>query len=165
MRKRLHEVGQKQDLLGLAGWMYADLFLALMVIFLATVSFIPKVPIPTSFNTLEQKSHAQQTATKTMSQVYSGFNLKQLEGDILQFETANGLPPNAVISYVQIVGGYDSNLEAADQGAMRALIFGLKMSSSDPIRFSKIGANLDSSATLAPGSVKLSLTFGGTASN
>ncbi len=63
------------------------------------------------------------------------------------------------------MGGYDSNLEAADQGAMRALIFGLKMSSSDPIRFSKIGANLDSSATLAPGSVKLSLTFGGTASN
>ena len=31
----------EEDLLGLAGWMYADLFLALMVIFLATISFVP----------------------------------------------------------------------------------------------------------------------------
>jgi hypothetical protein len=30
-----------EDVTEKAGWMYADLFLALMVIFLATISFVP----------------------------------------------------------------------------------------------------------------------------
>ena len=41
MRKRQEE-GKTEDSTLLAGWMYADLFLAMMVIFLATVTFIPE---------------------------------------------------------------------------------------------------------------------------
>ena len=40
MRKRQEE-GQAEDATLLAGWMYADLLLGLMVIFLATISFVP----------------------------------------------------------------------------------------------------------------------------
>ena len=32
-----------EEVLDKAGWMYADLFLALMVIFLATISFVPSL--------------------------------------------------------------------------------------------------------------------------
>ena len=44
MRARLHEASTlDDDMSDKAGWMYADLFLALMVIFLATISFVPEI--------------------------------------------------------------------------------------------------------------------------
>lgn len=40
MRRRVEEI-EAEDATLLAGWMYADLLLGLMVIFLATISFVP----------------------------------------------------------------------------------------------------------------------------
>ena len=40
MRKK-PVVEEQEDTTAQAGWMYADLFLALMVVFLATISFVP----------------------------------------------------------------------------------------------------------------------------
>lgn len=160
MRSRTR-VEHKPDILGQAGWMYADLFLALMVIFLATISFIPKVPIATSLPTPQQKGHLDQSQPKLMNQVYGSFDIAKIKSDITAFELSNGIPLTASISYIQIVGGFTKGFENPDQGAMRALVFGLKLSSADPIRFSKIGANLDSSAALKPTEVELKLNFGG----
>ena len=43
MRARTSEVISDDDMSDKAGWLYADLFLALMVIFLATISFVPEI--------------------------------------------------------------------------------------------------------------------------
>ena len=40
MRRRT-SIPQDEDATGMAGWMYSDLLLGLMVVFLATISFIP----------------------------------------------------------------------------------------------------------------------------
>ena len=37
-----YEAPVEEDLTGQAGWMYTDLMLALMVVFLATISFVPQ---------------------------------------------------------------------------------------------------------------------------
>ena len=42
MRNRRRSSETLEDNVNQAGWMYADLFLALMVIFLATISFVPE---------------------------------------------------------------------------------------------------------------------------
>jgi len=43
VRTRSNRFNDADDLTGLAGWMYTDLLLALMVIFLATISFVPQI--------------------------------------------------------------------------------------------------------------------------
>jgi len=43
MRTKNSKFDDAEDLTGLAGWMYTDLLLALMVIFLATISFVPQI--------------------------------------------------------------------------------------------------------------------------
>ena len=43
MRTKKSNFADAEDLTGLAGWMYTDLLLALMVIFLATISFVPQI--------------------------------------------------------------------------------------------------------------------------
>ena len=43
MRTKKSKFEDAEDLTGLAGWMYTDLLLALMVIFLATISFVPQI--------------------------------------------------------------------------------------------------------------------------
>jgi len=159
MRRRV-EMVEKPDILGQAGWMYADLFLALMVIFLATISFVPKVPQLTS-TTIAAKNHSDQVAQRLMSKVYSSFDMVAIRSDIAAYEKANGLPLETPISSIQIVGGYSGTQETPDQGAMRALIFGMKLKSADPVHFSSIGASLDSSSALTTNEVELNLTFGG----
>jgi len=150
---------RRPDLMGQAGWMYADLFLALMVIFLATISFVPKV-VSSPIKNLVSRPKSGEISPRSMTKIYDSFNIERIRADITEYENANGVPPDAQISYIQIVGGYKAANENADQGAMRALVFGLKMSSADSVRFSKIGANLDSSPTLQVEQVELKLTFG-----
>ena len=154
-------VVEKPDILGQAGWMYADLFLALMVIFLATISFVPKVPQPLLSSISPHQTHSNQLSRFTLSKVYPSFDIAGIRGDILKFDVTNGLPQETPISSVQIVGGYNSTQETPDQGAMRALIFGMRLKSADPVHFSSIGASLDSSPQLTPNQVQLNLTFGG----
>lgn len=160
MRRRI-EVVEKPDILGQAGWMYADLFLALMVIFLATISFVPKIPQTVSSTIAVKKSHSDQLYQKAMTKVYSNFDIAAIRADIESYKKSNALPVETPISTIQIVGGYSSAQETPDQGAMRALIFGMKLKSADPVHFSSIGASLDSTAALTPNQVQLNLTFGG----
>jgi hypothetical protein len=160
MRRRVVVV-EKPDLLGQAGWMYADLFLALMVIFLATISFVPRIPETVSSTITVKNNHSDQVAQQSMSKIYSNFDIASIRADIAQYEKSNGLPLDTPVSAIQIVGGYSSQLESPDQGAMRALIFGLKLKSADLVHFSSIGASLDSSPALTPNQVQLNLTFGG----
>jgi hypothetical protein len=160
MAKRFRRKRAEQDLLGLAGWMYADLFLALMVIFLATISFIPKIPIPVQSTSSSNSKDAMQVPENALIKIYNSFDTNLINADISEYAQMNGVSIDSPISYIQIVGGYNENTETPDQGAMRALVFGLKLTSADPIRFSKIGANLDSSPKLLPSQVEVRLSFG-----
>jgi len=109
------------DLTPQAGWMYADLFLALMVIFLATISFVPQLSNNASkIRTATIQPKSAYNYDKGLSLVYEKFDLAQISEDIAKFEQDENLPAETDVIYVQIVGGYDSKIESPQKGTLRA---------------------------------------------
>ena len=100
MRKRQEE-GAAEDATLLAGWMYADLLLGLMVIFLATISFVPidnfvsKSLVKATYKQVDKAFNFN----RGLSLVYEKFDAKGLEQDIEAFKKREGLDNDAEIIY------------------------------------------------------------------
>jgi hypothetical protein len=159
MRKRAVHT-EAEDASPLAGWMYADLLLALMVIFLATISFVPNFSNSSSAVTSQIKQISSgYNYNRGLSLVYNGFNSKLIAGDIANFKIQEGLPEDAEIIYAQILGGFDLKTESADNGKLRALEFSIKLSKDNPQLFATAATNLGSNLLLKPDEIALRLTF------
>jgi hypothetical protein len=151
---------EAEDASQLAGWMYADLLLALMVIFLATISFVPNLSTSSSAVTTQIKQISSgYNYNRGLSLVYNGFNSKLIAGDIANFKIQEGLPEDAEIIYAQILGGFDLKTESADAGKLRALEFSIKLSKDNPQLFATAATNLGSNLLLKPDEIALRLTF------
>lgn len=151
----------EDDLLGLAGWMYADLFLALMVIFLATISFVPAFvhnPVLKPQATIAKESDSNHF--KALSLTVTSYDIEQIEQAVYKFQLEEGLNQGDPVVYAQIIGGFDSMREAPDAGAMRAIILSTKLQSARSGMFRKMAFNIDSSSKISKNSVDLVLTFG-----
>jgi hypothetical protein len=159
MRKRASHV-EEEDASHLAGWMYADLLLALMVIFLATISFVPNLSNSSSSVTTQIKQISSgYNYNKGLSLVYNGFDSKLIADDIASFKVKEGLPEDAEIIYAQILGGFDLKTESADDGKLRALEFSIKLSKDNPQLFADAATNLGTNLVLKPNEIALRLTF------
>jgi hypothetical protein len=151
---------EAEDASQLAGWMYADLLLALMVIFLATISFVPNLSTSSSAVTTQIKQISSgYNYNRGLSLVYNGFNSKLIADDIASFKVQEGLPEDAEIIYAQILGGFDLKTESADDGKLRALEFSIKLSKDNPQLFATAATNLGSNLLLKPDEIALRLTF------
>ncbi|CAN2189211.1 hypothetical protein MCEMRE20_00488 [Candidatus Nanopelagicaceae bacterium] len=151
---------EPEDASHLAGWMYADLLLALMVIFLATISFVPNFANSSSAVTTQIKQISSgYNYNRGLSLVYNGFDSNLIMSDITNFKVKEGLPEDAEIIYAQILGGFDVNKESADKGKLRALEFSLKLSRDNPELFSTAATNLGSNLLLKKNEIALRLTF------
>jgi hypothetical protein len=159
MRKRVL-YSETEDASHLAGWMYADLLLALMVIFLATISFVPNLSNSSSAVTAQIKQISSgYNYNRGLSLVYNGFDSKLITEDIANFKAKEGLPEDAEIIYAQILGGFDLKTENADDGKLRALEFSIKLSKDNPKLFATAATNLGSNLLLKPNEIALRLTF------
>ena len=159
MRKRVFHT-EAEDASPLAGWMYADLLLALMVIFLATISFVPNFSNSSSAVTTQIKQISSgYNYNRGLSLVYNGFDSKLISDDIASFKVKEGLPEDAEIIYAQILGGFDLKTESADDGNLRALEFSIKLSRDNPQLFATAATNLGSNLLLKPDEIALRLTF------
>ena len=150
-----------EDVTHQAGWMYADLFLALMVIFLATISFVPKLSGgPASGNSQIQQSVSLKSVNfdQGMANLYNGFNLEQLRADIADFKKKNKLSDTADIIYVQVIGGYTKG-EKASVGTLAAIDFSVKLKNQAADLFDGAAIKLDTSSAIPSGSVALRMTF------
>ena len=65
---------EDEDVSFLAGWMYADLFLAMMVVFLATVTFIPEYIGRLDQSATNSAYNYQKIYEKPMVVAYEGFD-------------------------------------------------------------------------------------------
>jgi hypothetical protein len=150
-----------EDVTHQAGWMYADLFLALMVIFLATISFVPKLSGgPATGNAKVQQAVSLKSVNfdQGMANLYNGFNLEQLRADIADFKKKNKLAENADIIYVQVIGGYTKG-EKASVGTLAAIDFSVKLKNQAADLFDGAAIKLDTSSAIPSGSVALRMTF------
>jgi hypothetical protein len=109
-----------EDVTGQAGWMYTDLFVGLMVIFLATITFIPSGTIFVSNKAIQTYSETYPTP---VAYRYSGFDYSKIKQDIESFQQKSGFTINTKIVRVEIVGSYNPDSESSDAGIKRALQF------------------------------------------
>lgn len=113
-----------EDLTGLAGWMYTDLLLALMVVFLATISFIPSLEI-NSNEKIDNKDtyNYSKFLDKKFESTYSFNEIQKFITDINNFKKINNMGEDIVIGSIQIIGGYNSDIEKSGEGIQRSLKF------------------------------------------
>jgi hypothetical protein len=151
-----------EDVTNQAGWMYADLFLALMVIFLATISFVPQLTASSGTS-----SGARSVAIQLKDLNYSAgllanyklFDINTIDKDVSSFKSSQGIPTNADIIYTQIIGGYDSKKESANVGTVNAIGFSVKLKNLGQQIFGKSAISISTSDQIPSGSVALRMTF------
>jgi len=158
MRKSSEEIIEEDDVTFLAGWMYADLFLAMMIIFLATISFVPEY-FGNNTKSTEDSYNYTQIYKKPMIAVYEGFNGELIAADIRAFILDNNLPPDTEIVYAQIVGSYNKNVESSSQAIIRAQEFSAKMDMSNITLLYNASTTLSSTTSIPANRVVVKFTF------
>ena len=158
MRQISEEVIEEDDVTFLAGWMYADLFLAMMVVFLATISFVPEYFGNNTKTTVDAYNYTQ-IYKKPMIVTYEGFNGQLIEADIQAFILDNNLPPDTEIVYAQIVGSYNKNIESASEAIIRAQQFSTKMDMSNIKLLSKASTTFSSTTSIPANRIVVKFTF------
>jgi hypothetical protein len=145
----------------LSGWMYADLLLGLMVVFLATISFVP-------LNNFMSKSLVKASYKQTdkafnfnrgITLIYRNLDAKALAKDISAFKQREGLDNDSQIIFVQILGGYDKANESPESGRNRALIYSFKLAQDSKGLFDYAAVTAGSDSNLKPEEIALRLTF------
>jgi hypothetical protein len=160
MRKRQVE-GEAEDATLLAGWMYADLLLGLMVIFLATISFVPidnfvsKSLVKATYKQVDKAFNFN----RGLSLVYEKFDAKGLEQDIEAFKKREGLDNDSEIIFAQILGGYDPKTEDVQTGRNRALVYSFSLTKDGNGLFNNASVIAGGESSLTKDQVALRLTF------
>ncbi|NDI07389.1 MAG: hypothetical protein EBY82_01000 [Actinobacteria bacterium] len=159
MRTRPKALSKEEDLTFLAGWMYADLFLAMMVVFLATISFVPEYFGNNTNSTADSAYNYTQIFKKPMVVTYEGFNGDLIAADIRAFIADNKLPPDTEIIYAQIVGSYNKNLESPGEAIIRAQQFSTRMDTSNLTLLHHASTTFSSTTSIPTNRVVVKFTF------
>ena len=156
-RRRPIGSGRRDDVTGQAGWMYTDLLLGLMIVFMATVSFIPEA-LPTKKPSAYVYS---QRFDQVFEQVYvvETLTAQTVNQEVTAFLFNNNLPEQSVIVQAQFVGGYNSNVETATDAINRAVAVSTKLGTEDSLFLSKAATSVDSTSQIAPGEIIIRFRF------
>ena len=165
MRARTSEVISDDDMSDKAGWLYADLFLALMVIFLATISFVPEI------RQVGEDSNSVRIQSSTIKQS-TNYNFDQgltllldapdgqlIASRITQFLADSKLPRDAEVVFMKLIGGFADNPSGESAATTRAIKYGMTLKNENPDLFGMATLSVDISKSVADGKVALVLTF------
>lgn len=156
--RKLARRRQEEDATSMGGWLFADSFLALMVIFLATISFVPSLGGGLT-GTGNIGNIAGGNYVKGLNVAYESFDPAQIQRDIAGFIEAEKLPRSTKVLFAKIVGGYDERGENEDQGRYRALFFSAQLRNSELDYFASSKIDLGASKLLKPNQIVLRLTL------
>jgi hypothetical protein len=155
---------EPEDLTGLAGWLFTELLLALTVVFLATISFVPQFFGATGSSINNLSGQPTYTFSKIFDEVLTvtypaEANVETIKTDLRAFLAQNSLPPDALVASVQIVGGYNEATESATAGINRALKFSDQLDAADPMLLAFASTTIGSSRSIQPNAVTVSYSF------
>ena len=154
VRTRRHE----EDATSQGGWLFADSFLALMVIFLATISFVPSLGGGLT-GTGNIGNIAGGNYVKGLNIAYEKFDAAQIQKDIDGFIAGEKLPKSSKVLFAKIVGGYNPKVEGENEGKFRALLFSAEITKAQIVYFQNAKIDLGSNALLKPNQIVLRLTL------
>ena len=158
--RKVHRNIEEEDATSMGGWLFADSFLALMVIFLATISFVPALggSISSAGNV---GNIAGNNYVKGLNLVYESFDATLIESDIARYAKSEGMSPKSAVLYAKIIGGYNPTTESADDGRFKALMFSLRMKKAGLTQFDNTKFDLGTNSALKPDQIVLRLTLSG----
>ena len=155
-RKRI--LIEEEDATSQAGWLFADSFLALMVIFLATISFVPALTTGVVMGSGSVGKIAGSNYIKGLVLTYDKFDAATIQKDIATYIKNEKLSPVSEVLYARIVGGYKTS-EGADQGTIRAIAVSVQLKKSGIPFFANTSVDLGASDKLGPDTFVLRLTL------
>jgi len=150
---------EEEDVSFLAGWMYADLFLAMMVVFLATVTFIPEYIGKLDQSATNSAFNYRELYKKPMVVAYEGFDSKLIQQDVNAFLRAEKLSADSDIIYIQVVGPYDPKTETPADAITRAQNFSRKLDLVESKLFSNASTTLSSTTSIPINRIVVKFTF------
>jgi hypothetical protein len=148
----------EEDATHQGGWLFADSFLALMVIFLATISFVPSIGGGLT-GTGNIGNIAGGNYVKGLNIAYEKFDAVQIQRDIEGFIIGEKLPRSSKVLFAKIVGGYDPNTEGENEAKFRALIFSAEITKAEIAYFQNAKVDLGASKLLKANQIVLRLTL------
>ena len=148
--------------------MFADLFLALTVIFLATVSFIPTVTTePRSVNSNQNNKiilNPVQDQNKVL--ISNGFigeypskSTNLFISEINEYMKNRGLPQSTSALFLEVIGNTTEFGVANDAGNLDALKFVINLRKEIPAVLSGTNTSINLSPDVKPGTVRVKITL------
>lgn len=129
-----------------------------MVIFLATISFVPSLGGGLT-GTGNIGNIAGGNYVKGLNIAYEKFDAVQIQRDIEGFITAEKLPRNSTVLFAKIVGGFDPNTESENEAKFRALLFSAEITKAEIAYFQSAKVDLGASKLLKKNQIVLRLTL------
>ena len=155
-RKRIRI--EEEDATSQAGWLFADSFLALMVIFLATISFVPALTTGVVMGSGSVGKIAGSNYIKGLVLTYDKFDAATIQRDIATYLKNEKLSPVSEVMYARIVGGYTA-AEGLDAGKLRAIAVSVQLKKSGMTYFENSSIDLSASDKLGKDTFILRLTL------
>jgi len=131
-----------------------------MVVFLATISFVPALGGGFKGNaTINVGNLAGKNISNGLIFAYEAFDAARIKKDFTEVLTTQKLAPSTKVLYVKIVGGYNAKSESADQGTVRALAFSVQLRQAGLPAFSEARIDLGNSKLIKPNQVVMRITL------
>ena len=148
----------EEDSTSQAGWLFADSFLALMVIFLATISFVPSI---SGGGTLGNAKVGQIAGTNYVDGLVLAYEIMdpvRIQSDLSKFLKEKKLPPATKAIYAKIIGGYSQGGNSSD-GQTKAIAFAIELRNAGLEAFSQTKIDIGSSNLIPEKTIVLRLTL------
>lgn len=143
-----------EDTVSQSGWVFADLLVALSVIFLATISFVPALSGGSAPVEVEPGKLAK---AEGFSMIYETIDPPALIQDLERYRVESLLPSGVKVILLQFIGS--ANSENSRDGILDALEFSLKLKSDFPEFMENVNVSLDTSSKLDTGEVLVRAVF------
>jgi hypothetical protein len=149
---------EEEDATSQAGWLFADSFLALMVIFLATISFVPVIGGGGVLGSGKVGKIAGSNYVDGLVLAYEDVDATRISNDIATYITQKKLSPTTAVLYAKIIGGY-TDIEGDSAGSLKAMEFAVKLQRAGLPYFRTTKIDLGSSNLIPAKTVVLRLTL------
>lgn len=158
-RKRI--LSADEDVTSQAGWLFADSFLALMIIFLATISFVPSTYGGGGDEILGTGRIGNIAGTNYVDGLVLAYEVVdpiRISQDIATYIEEKELAPNTRIFYAKIIGGYSEN-DSDLVGTTRAIEFAINLRKAGVSYFDNAKIDIGSSKLIPEKTILLRLTL------
>ena len=144
-----------EDTVSQSGWVFADLLVALSVIFLATISFVPANQSQSASFEIEPGKLARADG---FSKLYKEISVPLLLSDLSDFRNSKSIGRSVEIIHIQFIGSQSN--EGGRSGILDALRFSIELQNASLPELSDVSISLDTSDKLSQGEVIVRAVFG-----